>query len=203
MSMWGSLFIEYDFSKGQEKVFSIPFFPLVILFFWKNQLFLYWSLKIGFPLSIILITLISWSFSSTFMGNLSSVFFTSLIWFFCSISLSSPLCGYLNTFWLLIIIVLQPFSFPLVFFSLGLFSCYRFLLLFHEIRVSLNSLKPCSSPGTLGYCSEVVLQTSLSDFTLCFETRSVWMISWQLTGYVECSGLHLLSTWVMGSQISF
>lgn len=90
MSMWGSLFIEYDFSKGQEKVFSIPFFPLVILFFWKNQLFLYWSLKIGFPLSIILITLISWSFSSTFMGNLSSVFFTSLIWFFCSISLSSP-----------------------------------------------------------------------------------------------------------------
>lgn len=50
MSMWGSLFIEYDFSKGQEKVFSIPFFPLVILFFWKKSIIFILEFKNWFSL---------------------------------------------------------------------------------------------------------------------------------------------------------
>lgn len=82
MSMWGSLFIGYDFSKGQEKVFSIAFFPFYSILLKKINYFYIGVLKLVFP--CLSFSLISWSFSSTFMGNLSSVFFTSLIWFFCS-----------------------------------------------------------------------------------------------------------------------
>lgn len=77
------LFTEYNFSKGQENIISIPFFIILlflsILFFRKNPLSLYWNFKIGFNIPIILITLTSLSFSSTFLENFSSVFLTPVI----------------------------------------------------------------------------------------------------------------------------
>lgn len=162
------------FPKVKKKLFLFLFslFDCFCLFYRKNQLSLYWNFKIGFHISIILITLTSLSFPSTFLENFSSVFLTSVIWFCAVVVLPQLHVDILMHFdFLQFLCYSYPFSSAPLFFSVRLFSPYIFLLLFCEIHVSLNSLEAWDS--RIWLCSSFTYL--LSVFTLYFNESSVQM----------------------------